>query len=248
LLINDWSHQIIALCQFAYIHFAIIFEHHYNSCDRSQLSFIDFSVITQNRIGIMTNSHRLTLRDIAKRAGVSYQTVSRVVNESPYVAKKTRARVLKAIAELGYRPNLAARRLATRRSSVIGMVGLLELAHHHEAAKKKEPLIDRPFFEELLLSLLFESDYPKRLFQQMAEATGTATPIRRAQAQHGREALGHPRSQRVVRAGSGPAQSGKHPARPGTVAARGGPGLPFRRGAPVSWDHLQHAGSERRIE
>jgi DNA-binding LacI/PurR family transcriptional regulator len=54
---------------------------------------------------------------------VSYQTVSRVVNESPFVAEKTRARVLKAIVELGYRPNLAARRLATRRSSVIGMVG-----------------------------------------------------------------------------------------------------------------------------
>ena len=64
-----------------------------------------------------------TLDDVAARCGVSYQTVSRVVNDSPLVAEKTRARVLKAIAELGYRPNLAARRLATRRSSVIGMVG-----------------------------------------------------------------------------------------------------------------------------
>jgi DNA-binding LacI/PurR family transcriptional regulator len=64
-----------------------------------------------------------TLDDVGALCGVSYQTVSRVVNESPFVAAKTRARVLKAIAELGYRPNLAARRLATRRSSVIGMVG-----------------------------------------------------------------------------------------------------------------------------
>jgi DNA-binding LacI/PurR family transcriptional regulator len=64
-----------------------------------------------------------TLDDVAARCGVSYQTVSRVVNRSPLVAEKTRAQVLKAIAELGYRPNLAARRLATRRSSVIGMVG-----------------------------------------------------------------------------------------------------------------------------
>jgi DNA-binding LacI/PurR family transcriptional regulator len=64
-----------------------------------------------------------TLDDVAARCGVSYQTVSRVVNHSPLVAEKTRAEVLKAIAELGYRPNLAARRLATRRSSVIGMVG-----------------------------------------------------------------------------------------------------------------------------
>jgi DNA-binding LacI/PurR family transcriptional regulator len=64
-----------------------------------------------------------TLDDVAARCGVSYQTVSRVVNRSPLVAEKTRAQVLKAIAELGYRPNLAARRLATRRSSLIGMVG-----------------------------------------------------------------------------------------------------------------------------
>ena len=63
-----------------------------------------------------------TLDDVAARCGVSYQTVSRVVNHSPLVAEKTRARVLKAIAELDYRPNLAARRLATRRSSLIGMV------------------------------------------------------------------------------------------------------------------------------
>src|ERR1700736_6814755 len=64
-----------------------------------------------------------TLNDVGALSGVSYQTVSRVVNESPLVAEKTRARVLKAIAELGYRPNQAARRLATRRSSVIGMGG-----------------------------------------------------------------------------------------------------------------------------
>src|SRR5260370_15757545 len=64
-----------------------------------------------------------TLDDVAARCGESYQTVSRVVNNSPLVTEKTRALVLKAVADLDYRPNLAARRLATRRSSVIGMVG-----------------------------------------------------------------------------------------------------------------------------
>jgi DNA-binding LacI/PurR family transcriptional regulator len=63
------------------------------------------------------------LEDVAKACGVSYQTVSRVVNNSPAVADKTRRKVLHAIAELGYRPNLTARRLATRRASLIGMVG-----------------------------------------------------------------------------------------------------------------------------
>ncbi len=54
---------------------------------------------------------------------MSYQTVSRVVNKSPAVADQTRSKVLRAISELGYRPNLTARRLATRRAGVIGMVG-----------------------------------------------------------------------------------------------------------------------------
>jgi DNA-binding LacI/PurR family transcriptional regulator len=67
--------------------------------------------------------HNATLDDVAARCDVSYQTVSRVVNSSPLVAEKTRARVLQAIAELNYRPNLAARRLATQRSSLIGMIG-----------------------------------------------------------------------------------------------------------------------------
>lgn len=64
-----------------------------------------------------------TLEDVAGACGVSYQTVSRVVNNSPAVADKTRSKVLHAIDQLGYRPNLTARRLATRRASVIGMVG-----------------------------------------------------------------------------------------------------------------------------
>jgi LacI family transcriptional regulator len=70
-----------------------------------------------------SSAKNATLDDVAALCGMSYQTVSRVVNKSPLVTEKTRARVLKAIAKLDYRPNLVARRLATRRSSVIGMVG-----------------------------------------------------------------------------------------------------------------------------
>jgi len=66
---------------------------------------------------------RATLDDVAQCAGVSYQTVSRVVNGHPSVAVVTRSRVLAAIDELGYRPNRAARSLATRRSNTIGIVG-----------------------------------------------------------------------------------------------------------------------------
>lgn len=54
---------------------------------------------------------RVTLREVANRAGVSMRTVSNVVNDFPYVATHTRERVQAAIDELGYRPNWAARHL-----------------------------------------------------------------------------------------------------------------------------------------
>ncbi|MGX9898921.1 LacI family DNA-binding transcriptional regulator [Arthrobacter sp. SA17] len=71
-----------------------------------------------------TNGRRLPrLEDVAELAGVSHQTVSRVVNNHPNVSKATRARVEVAISELGYRRNSAARSLVTRRSQTIGVLG-----------------------------------------------------------------------------------------------------------------------------
>ncbi|HCC39530.1 MAG TPA: LacI family transcriptional regulator, partial [Arthrobacter bacterium] len=63
------------------------------------------------------------LEDVALRASVSHQTVSRVVNNHPNVSKATRLRVEAAIAELGYRRNTAARSLVTGRSRIIGVLG-----------------------------------------------------------------------------------------------------------------------------
>ncbi|MDA1361466.1 LacI family DNA-binding transcriptional regulator [Glycomyces luteolus] len=54
----------------------------------------------------------VSIFDVAKQAGVSHQTVSRVINDAPMVADTTRARVKAAIADLGYRPNRSARTLA----------------------------------------------------------------------------------------------------------------------------------------
>jgi DNA-binding LacI/PurR family transcriptional regulator len=62
------------------------------------------------------------MSDVATRAGVSHQTVSRVVNGHPNVAPRTRARVERAIAELGYRPNVAARALVTGSTRTIGII------------------------------------------------------------------------------------------------------------------------------
>lgn len=64
----------------------------------------------------------LTLEDIAKQAGVSRSTVSRVVNENPNVSDKVRERVLQVIQNTGYHPNAAARTLASQRSWMMGLV------------------------------------------------------------------------------------------------------------------------------
>ena len=62
------------------------------------------------------------MHDVAALAGVSHQTVSRVLNDHPRVRPETRQRVLDAIAQLGYRRNSAARALVTRRTGTIGVV------------------------------------------------------------------------------------------------------------------------------
>lgn len=62
------------------------------------------------------------LEDVADVAGVSHQTVSRVINNHPNVSKATREKVEAAIAGLGYRRNTAARSLVTRRSQTIGVL------------------------------------------------------------------------------------------------------------------------------
>lgn len=60
--------------------------------------------------------------DVARVAKVSHQTVSRVLNDNPSIRPETKQRVLRAIEQLGYRPNLAARALASARTKMIGVL------------------------------------------------------------------------------------------------------------------------------
>ncbi|MCD0447045.1 LacI family transcriptional regulator [Glycomyces sp. A-F 0318] len=64
---------------------------------------------------------RVTMREVAERAGVSVKTVSRVVNEEPHIRPETRAQVRAAIADLGWTPNASARTLRTGRTGVVGI-------------------------------------------------------------------------------------------------------------------------------
>jgi DNA-binding LacI/PurR family transcriptional regulator len=64
----------------------------------------------------------MTIRDVALRAGVSRSAVSRTFTEGASISNKTRAKVEKAARELGYRPSMIARSLATKRTKLIGLV------------------------------------------------------------------------------------------------------------------------------
>lgn len=63
-----------------------------------------------------------TLQDVAKKAGVSTATVSKVLSNTPYVSDATKAKVLEAVEALGYRPNLAARALSSGKTHIIAVV------------------------------------------------------------------------------------------------------------------------------
>jgi len=83
---------------------------------------------------MLMSRRRVTIDDVAELAGVSYQTVSRVINNRPDVRDTTRERIQKVIDETGYRPSHIARSLATARTATIGLV---------------VPDISNPFFSAL---------------------------------------------------------------------------------------------------
>jgi LacI family transcriptional regulator len=70
----------------------------------------------------VTGRRRATIEDVATRSGFSIKTVSRVLNGEPNVRPQTRDRVVSAARELDYQPNVSARRLASQRSFVIGLL------------------------------------------------------------------------------------------------------------------------------
>ena len=63
-----------------------------------------------------------TIKDVAKAAGVSVATVSRVINKSPKASQSSIASVTKAMRELGYRPNAAARALVSQSTNTMGVL------------------------------------------------------------------------------------------------------------------------------
>jgi DNA-binding LacI/PurR family transcriptional regulator len=71
----------------------------------------------------MITKDKITIKDVARVAGVSTQTVSRVLNNRSDVSRETRSRVQQVIASMGYSPNVFARNLSRGRSNTLGVIG-----------------------------------------------------------------------------------------------------------------------------
>ena len=84
-----------------------------------------------------------TIKEVAAKSGVGIGTVSRVLNNSPQISESTRRKVLDAVKELNYVPNIAGKRLSQNRSYVIAV---------------SVPIINHPFFSRLISELELAAD------------------------------------------------------------------------------------------
>ena len=78
----------------------------------------------------------ITVKDVAKKAGVATSTVSRVINDHPSISEETKRKVRKVMEELGYVPNVAARNLGKQQASSIGVI--LPPLNSKERSTKKQ--------------------------------------------------------------------------------------------------------------
>ncbi|MCI3919238.1 LacI family transcriptional regulator [Paenibacillus sp. TRM 82003] len=108
----------------------------------------------------------VTIKDIARLAGVSYSTVSKALNDSPLVRPDTKRRIVELAAQLGYEPNLAAKSLVSRRSMTVGALlpSLERVALSALVGRINDELSARGY--EMILSILPPTD-AVRLFQRL---------------------------------------------------------------------------------
>ncbi|MCU1528058.1 MAG: transcriptional regulator, LacI family protein [Frondihabitans sp.] len=99
----------------------------------------------------------VTIQDVAKAAGVSPMTVSNVINSRPHVRESTRDKVVKAMTDLDYRINVAARNLRAGRTATIGLA---------------VPEVDRPYWGQLAARIIIAAE--KHDLQVAIEQTGAS--------------------------------------------------------------------------
>ncbi|WP_432987238.1 LacI family DNA-binding transcriptional regulator [Dactylosporangium sp. CA-233914] len=114
--------------------------------------------------------HRPTLDEVAALAGVGRGTVSRVINGSPQVSAEARAAVQKAIDELGYVPNRAARALVTRRTDSVALV----------VSESEERVFGEPFFAGIVRGVSSHlADTQMQLWLAMAQSVSERVLVER---------------------------------------------------------------------
>lgn len=112
-----------------------------------------------------------TMREVAKRAGVSAATVSRVLNKSHYFSAETSRRVLEVVNQLQYRKNVHARRLATGQSDLFGLV-ISEITNPYfpELIKGFQAAAWDRGFDVLLLNTEYNRERTKLLIRKLIES------------------------------------------------------------------------------
>ncbi|MFC4061075.1 LacI family DNA-binding transcriptional regulator [Planomonospora corallina] len=175
-------------------------------------------------------SARPTLEGVAARAGVSRATVSRVVNGSAHVSPEIRETVLRAVEELGYVPNLAARSLVTRRAGSVALVF---------SEPPTRVFSDDPLFASVIRGVSQEMEAADRQLVLMLAGTP-----------RGRERVERYATARHVDGVIVASMHGADPL-PAVLARRGVPvvcgGRPFSYGGPPCVDMANAGGAEQAV-
>ncbi|MCF6466710.1 LacI family DNA-binding transcriptional regulator [Clostridium sp. Cult2] len=109
----------------------------------------------------------VTIKDVAKLAGVSISTVSRVINNSKPVSLEVRRKVKEAIEELGYKPNEVARSLVTRKSNLIGVI-ITDIGNSYIAQMVRGiEEVGRMYKYDIILSSSYGDSDTERKFAQL---------------------------------------------------------------------------------
>jgi len=112
-----------------------------------------------------------TMREVARRAGVSLATVSRVLNGTKYISEETRRRVLDAVREFNYFKNVHARRLATGRSDLFGLV-ISEIANPYfpEIIRGYQAMAWNRGFDVLICNTEYDRERTKAVMRKLRES------------------------------------------------------------------------------
>ena len=111
-----------------------------------------------------------TIYEIAKATGVSASTVSRVINNYPYVQKETRAKVLKALTEFNYVQNDAARSLVTQESKMVGiLIADVRTTHHTEGVYYIEHELSRHGYSSIIYNTGADPDTQAKYIQTLSQ-------------------------------------------------------------------------------